>query len=60
MVQLGRVEDNKMVNMQLTNEKLIQRGIKMLIEKKPNLTYEKAKELLLFHGSVSKAANSIK
>jgi len=30
MIQLGRVEDNKMVNMQLTNEKLIQRGTLML------------------------------
>ena len=58
MIQLGRVEDNKMVNMQLTNEKLIDRGIKMLLEKKPNLSYEEAKEQLLLYGSVSKAANS--
>ena len=33
MILLGRVEDNKMVNMQLTNEKLIERGVKMLMEK---------------------------
>ena len=33
MIQLGRVEDNKMVNMQLTNEKLIDRGTKMVMEK---------------------------
>src|SRR5664279_3881570 len=33
MIQIGRVEDNKMVNMQLTNEKLINRGIEMLVEK---------------------------
>ena len=58
MIQLGRVEDNKMVNMQLTNEKLIDRGIKMLLEKKPNLSYEEAREQLLLHGSVSKAAIS--
>ena len=32
MIQLGRVEDNKMVNMQLTNEKLVDRGVKMLME----------------------------
>jgi N-acetylmuramic acid 6-phosphate (MurNAc-6-P) etherase len=29
MIQLGRVEDNKMVNMQLTNDKLVDRGVKM-------------------------------
>ena len=33
MIQLGRVEDNKMVNMQLTNEKLLDRGVKMLMKK---------------------------
>ena len=33
MIQLGRVEDNKMVNMQLTNDKLVDRGVKMLMEK---------------------------
>jgi len=42
----------------LTNEKLIDRGIKMLLEKKPNLSYEEAKEKLSIYGSVSKAANS--
>ena len=33
MIQLGRVEDNEMVNMQLTNDKLVDRGTKMLMEK---------------------------
>ena len=33
MIQIGRVEDNKMVNMQLTNKKVINRGIQMLMEK---------------------------
>ena len=59
MIQLGRVEDNKMVNMQLTNEKLIERGIKMLMEKKPHLGYDEAKKALLQHGSVSKAVISM-
>src|SRR5206468_7175048 len=59
MIQLGRVEDNKMMNMQLTNEKLIDRGVKMLMEKTKITDYEKAKELLLKFGSVKKAANSI-
>jgi N-acetylmuramic acid 6-phosphate etherase len=59
MIQLGRVEDNKMVNMQLTNEKLIDRGVKMLMERLDWSDYEKAKELLVKHGSVKKAAESV-
>lgn len=55
MIQLGRVEDNKMVNMQLTNEKLIDRGTKMVMEKLKLADYEKAKDLLLQNGSVKKA-----
>jgi N-acetylmuramic acid 6-phosphate etherase len=57
MIQLGRVEDNKMVNMQLTNEKLIDRGTKMIMEKLALADYEKAKELLLKYGSVKKAVD---
>lgn len=59
MIQIGRVEDNKMVNMQLTNEKLIDRGTKMVMEKLGINDYEKAKDLLLKHGSVRKAIQSI-
>lgn len=55
MIQLGRVEDNKMVNMQLSNEKLVDRGVKMLMERLKIPDYEKAKELLLRYGSVKKA-----
>ncbi len=55
MIQLGRVEDNKMVNMQLTNEKLIDRGVKMLMEKSGIRNYETAKKMLLQHGSVKKS-----
>jgi N-acetylmuramic acid 6-phosphate etherase len=55
MIQLGRIEDNKMVNMQLTNEKLVDRGIRMLMERSGISDYEKAKELLLKFGSVKKA-----
>lgn len=60
MIQLGRVEDNKMVNMQLTNDKLVDRGTKMLMERVKLKDYEKAKELLLKYGSVKKAADSVK
>ncbi len=59
MIQLGRVEDNKMVNMQLTNDKIIDRGVRMLMEKLQNKDYEAAKELLLKYGSVKKATESV-
>lgn len=54
MIQLGRVKGNRMVNMQLTNQKLIDRGTRMIIEE-TGLSYEVAKNLLLLHGSVKKA-----
>ncbi len=58
MIQIGRVEDNKMVHMQLTNEKIIERGT-LMVMKKLNLTdHEQAKELLLLHGSVKKATDA--
>jgi N-acetylmuramic acid 6-phosphate etherase len=60
MIQLGRVEDNKMVNMQLSNEKLVDRGIKMLMERLDMQDYDAAKALLLQHGSVKKAVEAIK
>lgn len=59
MIQLGRVEDNKMVNMQLSNVKLVDRGVKMLMEALQLTDYETAKDLLLKHGSVKKAVESI-
>ena len=59
MIQLGRVEDNKMVNMQLTNIKLVDRGVKMVMEKLGLAEYETAKDLLLKHGSVKKAVEAI-
>ncbi|WP_343690303.1 N-acetylmuramic acid 6-phosphate etherase [Chitinophaga sp.] len=55
MIQLGRVEDNKMVNMQLTNDKLVDRGVKMLMGQLGLTDYEQAKELLLKAGSVKQA-----
>lgn len=58
MIQLGRVEDNKMVNMQLSNAKLVDRGIKMVMEQLNEHNYEAAKQLLLAHGSVKKAVEA--
>ncbi|MEZ2445227.1 N-acetylmuramic acid 6-phosphate etherase [Chitinophaga sp. RCC_12] len=57
MIQLGRVEDNKMVNMQLSNEKLVDRGVKMLMEQLSLTDYEQAQQLLLKAGSVKKAVD---
>ncbi len=53
MIQLGRVKGNKMVNMQLTNEKLVQRGTRMIMDEL-GYSESKAKRLLLLHGSVQK------
>ncbi|HLX93853.1 MAG TPA: N-acetylmuramic acid 6-phosphate etherase [Puia sp.] len=57
MIQIGRVEDNKMVNMQLTNKKLIERGTKMLMEKTGIKDFDRVKDILLRYGSVKKAAD---
>ncbi len=51
MIQLGKVSGNKMVNMQLSNNKLIDRGTRMVMEQTA-LSYGEAKELLLSAGSV--------
>lgn len=59
MIKLGRVKGNKMVNMQLTNAKLVERGARMIMEE---LGYPepKAKRLLLLHGSVQKVLDELK
>lgn len=54
MIKLGRIKGNKMVNMQLTNKKLIERGIRMIVEEL-NIQRDAAKILLLQQGSVRKA-----
>ncbi len=59
MIKLGRVKGNKMVNMQLTNQKLVHRGTRMLMEEL-GLEPEEAKNLLLTHGSVKDALDAYK
>jgi N-acetylmuramic acid 6-phosphate etherase len=51
LIQLGRVKGNKMVDMQLTNAKLIDRGTKMIMHE-TGLNYQSAEKLLLKTGSV--------
>jgi N-acetylmuramic acid 6-phosphate etherase len=54
MIQLGKVKGNKMVDMQLSNSKLVDRGVKMIMEEIP-VSYETGSELLSKWGSVRKA-----
>ena len=54
MIKLGKVLGNKMVDMQLSNNKLVDRGTKMIMDK-TSISSEKAKALLLKHGSVREA-----
>jgi len=54
MVQLGRVKGNKMVDMKLSNDKLWERGTKM-IQNALGVSYEDAKSLLQKYGSVRAA-----
>ncbi len=54
MIRLGRVQDNRMVDMQLSNAKLVDRGAKMIVQA-TGLGYEAAKNLLLRFGSVREA-----
>jgi N-acetylmuramic acid 6-phosphate etherase len=57
MIKLGRVKGNKMVDMQLSNNKLVDRGVKMIMDEL-NVNYESAEELLKTHGSVRKAIDN--
>jgi len=59
MIRLGRVEDNKMVNVLLINDKIVDRSVKMLMERAEMSNYEEAKELLLEKGSVKSALESL-
>jgi len=59
MIQLGRVKGNKMVDMQLSNNKLVDRGIRMLMEEL-NIDQGKAEKLLNEYGGVRKAIENYK
>jgi N-acetylmuramic acid 6-phosphate etherase len=59
MIQLGKVRGNKMVDMQLSNVKLIDRGVKMIMEEIP-VSYDQASELLKKYGSVRNAVDNYK
>lgn len=59
MIRIGRVKGNKMVNMQLSNNKLVDRGTRYVMEGL-NMNYEEAQAALKEHGSVKKAIEANK
>ncbi|MCG8390866.1 MAG: N-acetylmuramic acid 6-phosphate etherase [Cytophagales bacterium] len=59
MIQLGRVKGNKMVDMQLSNNKLVDRGVRMLMEEL-SIGRDEAQKLLDEHGSVRKVIDFIR
>ncbi len=58
MIKLGKVRGNKMIDMQMSNEKLVQRAIKMVIEE-TNVSFEIAEKAVNTYGSVRKAIDSL-
>lgn len=59
MIKLGRVKGNKMVDMQLSNQKLVTRGAEMIVDEL-NIDIEKATELLKKYGSVRQVLSEYK
>ncbi|MDR2139373.1 MAG: N-acetylmuramic acid 6-phosphate etherase [Tannerella sp.] len=59
LIRLGRVEDNNMVHVRLINNKVVDRSVKMLMEKRPLTDYEEARLLILQFGNVRKAMDFI-
>jgi N-acetylmuramic acid 6-phosphate etherase len=59
MVRMGRVEGNRMVDMHLSNAKLIERGTRM-VQKETGLAWDAAQKLLLSQGSVRQAVRHFK
>lgn len=60
MIRMGHVKGNKMVDMQLTNAKLVDRGTKMIMDEAGIDDYGEAKALLLKYGSVRRAVDAYK
>lgn len=58
MIGIGLVKDNQMVNMQISNNKLVDRGIKMVMQQTGITEYETAKDILLKYGSVKLATEN--
>jgi N-acetylmuramic acid 6-phosphate etherase len=59
MIRLGRVEGNRMVHLQLSNRKLVDRATRMIMDTLA-IGYEEAEALLILHGSVKKAIDHVR
>jgi N-acetylmuramic acid 6-phosphate etherase len=59
MIQLGHVKGNKMVDMKLSNKKLVGRAESMIMEEL-NVSLDEAKQLLEIHGNVRNTINAAK
>lgn len=60
MILTGHVSGNKMIDMQLTNDKLVDRGTRMIMESAGITDYDEAKDLLLRYGTVRSAIDSLR
>jgi N-acetylmuramic acid 6-phosphate etherase len=58
MIRLGHVRGNRMVDMELTNKKLVDRGARMIMEETGITDYDKAREMLLKYGKVRAAVEA--
>ena len=59
-IRLGRVEGNKMVNAKLINHKLIDRAVRIFMERNPEYDdYSQVKEMIMRAGSVKKAEENL-
>jgi N-acetylmuramic acid 6-phosphate etherase len=61
LIRLGRVEGNRMVNVRLINDKVVDRSVRMLMERNPQMTdYEFVKKVIIENGNVKKAEEALK
>ena len=60
MIQLGKVLDNRMINVQLINDKITDRAVRILVDKSKMKNYNEARDFLFKHGSVAKALQALK
>ena len=58
MIRLGHVRGNRMVDMELTNKKLVDRGARMIMDETGITDYDKAREMLLKYGKVRAAVEA--
>jgi len=61
LIRLGRIEGNRMVNVRLINDKVVDRSVRMFMERNPSITdYDFVKEIIVKTGTVKKAEAYLK